>query len=117
MQGEIGKVYLREIEGLGEFTFVFSKSKWEDSKKKYMLQSYFNPKNYGKVDFIVGYEIDSIGEEIVKLERDFDYFIDGARVSCLCNLENDDEGVYTALLIDYFDYTDEEIEEELSDEE
>lgn len=123
MKGKLGKSYLREIEDLGEFTFIFTKTPLEEIKpgtSKYYVEALWNPENYGLVDFIIGYYIEDIDEEIDRYESEdgLDYFIDGARISCECRIASghDDEGVYTGILMDYFEYTEEEIDEIESEE-
>ena len=100
------------IKDLGEFRFLFSynKDKGKDkesksSNKKYFLEVFWNPPSYGLVDFLVGYYVDDIDKEMDKIIEDMSYFIDGARVSCLCRIESghDDEGVYEGILDMWFD--------------
>lgn len=101
-----GKSYQFDIEGLGEFRFIFSRnSNITPGTDKYYFESYWNPENYGLVDFIVGYYVDDIEDEVKRLNYDLSYFIDGARVSCLCRIDagHDNEGVYEGILNDYFE--------------
>ena len=112
-----GVYYDLEIKDLGEFKFLFSinedKGKLEDknnqndksSNKEYFLEAFWNPPQYGLVDFLVGYYVDDIDKEMDKIIDDMSYFIDGARVSCLCRIKNnhDDEGVYEGILDMWFD--------------
>jgi hypothetical protein len=39
------------------------------------------------------------------LSYDLNYFIDGARISCICRIEadQDNDGVYESILNDYFE--------------
>ena len=100
-----GTFYEINLEGLGEFKFLFSENKESKSvKDKFFVQSFWNPPNYGLVDFIVGYNCESIEWEINRIIEDMSYFIDGARVSCLCRIESnhDDEGVYQGILDEFF---------------
>ena len=103
-----GVSYQFDVEGLGEFRFIFSRNSDitpNNGKDKYYLESYWNPANYGLVDFIVGYYVDDIEDAVKRFSYDLDYFIDGARISCLCRIEDgsDNEGVYEGILNDYFD--------------
>ncbi|HBY19858.1 MAG TPA: hypothetical protein DEG71_02440 [Clostridiales bacterium] len=101
-----GVSYQFDVKGLGEFKFIFSRnSDITPGKDKYYFESYWNPENYGLVDFIVVYYVDNIEDEVKRLIYDLDYFIDGARISCICRIEagHDDEGVYEGILYDYFD--------------
>lgn len=102
-----GTFYKINVEDLGEFNFLFSEN-INDKRftKKYFMESYWNPDNYGIVDFIVGYEVDNIEEEINRITEDMSYFIDGARISCLCHMDDntDTEGIYEGILATYFDY-------------
>jgi len=49
--------------------------------------------------------VDDIEDAVKRFSYDLDYFIDGARISCICRIEagHDDEGVYEGILNDYFD--------------
>jgi len=96
------------IEDLGEFKFLFSENEESKSDKdKYFMESFWNPPNYGLVDHIVGYYCEDIQKEMEKItdKNGMDYFIDGARVACLCRIESghDDEGVYEVILDEWFD--------------
>jgi len=64
--------------------------------------------NYGLVDHIVGYYCESIEWEINRIIDDMSYFIDGARVSCLCRIDDnsDNEGVYQGILDEFFNEDD-----------
>ena len=91
-----GTFYEINLEGLGEFKFLFSENKESKSvKDKFFVQSFWNPPNYGLVDFIVGYYCESVEWEINRIIDDMSYFIDGARVSCLCRIDDnsDNEGI------------------------
>jgi hypothetical protein len=101
-----GISYQFDVKGLGEFRFIFSRNyNITKGTDKYYFESYWNPERYGLVDFIVGYYVDNIEDEVKRLSHDLSYFIDGARISCICRIEadNDDEGVYEGILNDYFD--------------
>ena len=103
-----GISYQFDIEGLGEFRFIFSRNNDitpNSGKDKYYFESYWNPKQYGLVDFIVGYYVDNIEDEVKRLTYDLDYYIKGARISCECHIDTNDDidGVYTGILYDYFD--------------
>jgi len=105
-----GTFYEINLEGLGEFKFLFSENKESKSvKDKYHVESFWNPPNYGLVDFIVGYYCESIEWEINRIIEDMNYFIDGARVSCLSRIESnhDNEGVYQGILDEFFSEDDE----------
>ena len=100
-----GTYYEINLEGLGEFKFLFSENKESKSvKDKFFVESFWNPPNYGLVDHIVGYYCKSIELEINKIIDDMSYFIDCARVSCLCRIDSnhDDEGVYEGILDEIF---------------
>lgn len=100
-----GTFYKINVEDLGEFNFLFSENKEITSgTNKYFVESYWNPDNYGLVDFIVGYYVDDIEDEIYKITNDMSYFINGARISCECHMDDvsDDEGVYENILVSYF---------------
>ena len=100
-----GTYYEINLEGLGEFKFLFSENKESKSvKDKFFVESFWNPPNYGLVDFIVGYYCESIEWEINRIIDDMSYFIDGARVSCLCRINDnsDNEGVYQGILDVFF---------------
>lgn len=99
-----GRFYQINVDNLGEFRFLFHDKSKHSKDKNYFLEVYWNPDNYGLVDFIVGYDVEDINEEIVKIQDDMSYFIDGARISCLCRVEDgtDTEGVYEAILNSYF---------------
>lgn len=93
------------VKDLGEFKFLFSKNPdIRPGTDKYFVESIWNPVNYGKIDFIVGYYTADVNEEIQKLMFDMSYFIDGARIACECHVEEDDDidGVYTGILCSYF---------------
>lgn len=107
--GEIATAYLKEVKGLGEFKFIFSKSKDKKVGKQLYMEAFFNPEDYGIVDFLIGYGVDDFDDEINSIENNFEYFIDCAKISCICHLEDDIDGVYTGLLIDYFGCDEEEI--------
>lgn len=101
-----GKSYQFDIEGLGEFRFIFTENEEVTSgTDKYFLECYWNPERYGLVDFIVGYYVDNIEDTVERLSYDLDYFIEGARISCLCRIDigQDDEAVYEDILNDYFE--------------
>lgn len=101
-----GQSYQFDIEGLGEFRFIFSRNPdITPGKDKYYFESYWNPERYGLIDFIVGYYVDNIEDEIKRLSYDLSYFIDGAKISCQCRIDagHDDEGVYEGILNDYFE--------------
>lgn len=107
MSNEIikGTFFQINIDDLGEFKFLFSENK--DIRKgtdKYLMESFWNPPNYGLVDFIVGYYCADTEKEMHRIIDDPSYFIDGARVSCLCRIESghDDEGVYQGILNEWF---------------
>jgi len=113
MSNEIikGTFYQINIGDLGEFRFLFSKNMdIQRGEKKYFLETFWNPPNYGLVDFIVGYYCEDIEKEINRIKEDMSYFIDGARVSCLCRIESgqDDEGVYEGILDMFFSDEEEE---------
>lgn len=119
MKGKIAvKTYLREIEGLGEFKFIFTVNTNHPDQSEYYVESFFNPFNYGSVDFLVGYYVNNIDEEIKRYENDFDYFIDSARISCEYAIQDTDDidGEYTGILMNYFDYTEEDIDNLISEE-
>jgi len=100
-----GTFYEINLEELGEFKFLFSENKESKSvKDKFFVQSFWNPPNYGLVDHIVGYYCESIEWEINRIIEDMSYFIDGARVSCLCRINDnsDNEGVYQGILDEFF---------------
>ena len=100
-----GTFYEINLEGLGEFKFLFSENKESKSvKDKFFVESFWNPPNYGLVDFIVGYYCESIEWEINRIIDDMSYFIDGARVSCLCRIDDnsDNEGIYQGILDEFF---------------
>jgi len=100
-----GTFYEINLEGLGEFKFLFSENKESKSvKDKFFVESFWNPPNYGLVDHIVGYYCESIEWEINRIINDMNYFIDGARVSCLSRIESnhDNEGVYQGILVEFF---------------
>ncbi len=119
MKGTLAtKTYLREIDGLGEFKFIFTNTPTKEIKEgtnKYFVEAIWNPKDYGDISFLVGYYISNIEKEIENYEKDFgmDYFIDGARISSECAVEDIDDidGVYTGILINYFGYKNEKIYE------
>ena len=101
----LGTFYEINLEGLGEFKFLFSENKESKSvKDKFFVESFWNPPNYGLVDFIVGYYCESIEWEINRIIDDMSYFIDGARVSCLCRIDDnsDNEGIYQGILDEFF---------------
>jgi len=102
-----GVSYQFDVKGLGEFRFIFSRNCDITPGKggRYYFESYWNPDNYGLVDFIVGYYVDDIEDEVRRLKDDLSYFIDGARTSCQCRIDSghDDEGVYESILNDYFE--------------
>lgn len=100
-----GVFYQIDIENLGEFRFLFhDKGKLTETKNHY-LEVYWNPSNYGLVDFLVGYDVEDIDKEIAEFQEDMSYFIDSARISCICRIEDgsDNEGVYEGILNSYFD--------------
>ena len=100
-----GTYYEINLEGLGEFKFLFSENKESKSvKDKFFVESFWNPPNYGLVDHIVGYYCESVEWEINRIIEDMSYFIDGARVSCLCRIDDnsDNEGVYQSILDEFF---------------
>lgn len=100
-----GVFYQINVDELGEFKFLFSENMdIQRGEKKYFLESFWNPPNYGLVDFIVGYYVEDIEKEMNRIKEDMNYFIDGARVSCLCRIEDgtDTEGVYEGILYKYF---------------
>ena len=100
-----GTFYEINLEGLGEFKFLFSENKNSKSvKDKFFVESFWNPPNYGLVDHIVGYYCESIEWEINRIIDDMSYFIDGARVSCLSRIDDnsDNEGVYQGILDVFF---------------
>ena len=100
-----GTFYEINLEGLGEFKFLFSENKESKSvKDKFFVESFWNPPNYGLVDFIVGYYCESIEWEINRIIDDMNYFIDCARVSCLCRIDDnsDNEGIYQGILDEFF---------------
>lgn len=93
------------IKDLGEFKFLFSDN--EDVRpgtNKFFVECFWNPPNYGLVDHIVGYYCEEIEKEMDRITEDMSYFIDGARVSCVCRIEDghDDEGVYEGILDMWF---------------
>ena len=72
-----GTFYEINLEELGEFKFLFSENKESKSvKDKFFVESFWNPPNYGLVDFIVGYYCESIECEINRIIEDMSYFID-----------------------------------------
>jgi predicted RNase H-related nuclease YkuK (DUF458 family) len=104
------------VEGLGEFKFIFSKKdidKWDDCKEKIHLEVFWNPERYGVTDFIIGYFVDDIEEEMESIIEDMSYFIDGARISCECHLDDDtdNDGIYTGILESFFGYVCDEEED------
>jgi len=106
-----GMFYEINLERLGEFKFLFSENKESKSvKDKFFMECFWNPPNYGLVDFIVGHYCESIEWEIQRIVNDMSYYIDGARVSCLCRIDSghDDEGVYEGILDEFFSENDEE---------
>jgi len=93
------------VDGLGEFKFLFKENIPDnESRGKYYMEVLWNPSGYGIVDFIVGMDIEDIDSEIEDIKEDMSYYIDGARVSCECHIENgtDDEGVYQEILDSWF---------------
>jgi len=103
-----GVSYQFDVKGLGEFRFIFSRNTDitpNNGKNKYYFESYWSPESYGLVDFIVGYYVDNIEDEVKRLSYDLDYFIEGARISCECHIDadNDIDVVYTGILYDYFE--------------
>ncbi len=107
-----GSFYKVEIEELGEFRFLFE-NKAKHNQGNYFLEAYWSPKNYGIVDHIVGYDVKDINIEMYKIINDMSYFIDGARVSCICHMEDntDTEGVYEGILASCFDYDENDFKE------
>jgi hypothetical protein len=100
-----GVSYQFDVEGLGEFRFIFSRNlDITPGTDKYYMKSYWNPESYGLVDFIVGCYINDIEDEVKGLSHDLSYFVDGARISCICRIEDgsDNEGVYEGILNNYF---------------
>lgn len=119
MKGKKAIAYLRDIENLGEFKFIFNRTPLKDIKEgtdKFLVEAFFNPDSYGKVDFLLGSYHNNIEDEIAKLEDEddyiMDYFINCARISCEFAVEfnEDTEGVYEELLMNYFGYTKEDID-------
>lgn len=105
-----GIYFRKDIDNLGEFRFVFCKTPEEELREgtnKYFVECFWSPENYGLVDFIVGLFVSDIDEAIEDYSNNMDYFIDGARVSCECRMASDEdkEGVYEGILMDYFNYT------------
>ena len=125
MKGRKAIAYLRDIDELGEFKFIFNRVPFNELKKgvndKYFVEAFFNPKSYGNVDFLVGYYVHDMGEEIEKFEDDesgmMEYYIDCARISCECAVEftDDIDGMYCGLLMNYFGYTEEAIDKIIKD--
>ena len=118
-QYQKGKCFRFNVEGLGEFTFIFTqntKVPIPQGEKRYYVECFWNPENYGEVDFIVGYYVESVDDEVKQLCSDLDYFIDGARIFSEGHLVNDiDEEVYVNILRDYFNYDEDRVGEALSD--
>ncbi|AEY66617.1 hypothetical protein [Clostridium sp. BNL1100] len=93
------------VDGLGEFKFLFKENTSEDkSQGKYYMEVLWNPIGYGLIDFIVGQYVDDIDSEMINIKEDMSYYIDGARISCICRIESghDDEGVYEDILKNFF---------------
>ena len=113
-----GMFYEINLEGLGEFKFLFSENKESKSvKDKFFMECFWNPPNYGLVDHIVGYYCESVEWEINRILDDkMDYFIDGARVACLCRIDSnhDDEGVYEGILDEFFGGNEDNMDDEES---
>lgn len=104
-----GTYFRKDVKDLGEFRFVFMKTPKEDLREgtnKYFMECFWNPKNYGMVDFVVGYYVEDIDDEIDRISDDMSYFIDGAKISCECRIgsDEDNEGMYEDILMDFFDY-------------
>lgn len=97
-----GTFYRIDIKDLGEFRFLFQD---KNDEGKYFMEVYWNPDNYGLVDFLYGCYVDDIKKEMSENSDDMDYFIDSARISCICRIEDgtDIEGVYEGILNSYFD--------------
>jgi hypothetical protein len=114
-QCQKGKCFRFSIEGLGELTFIFTqntKVPIPQGGKKYYVECFWNPGNYGSVDFIVGYYAESVDDEVKRLCADLDYYIDGARISCESHVINDiNEEVYLDILRDYFKYDEDMVSE------
>ncbi len=112
-----GYFYELSINNLGEFKFLFKKNVLEETaEENYLMEVFWNPEDYGVTDFIVGQYVDDIELTMEKVKSNMDYYIDGARVACLCRIESghDDEGVYESILNEFFDEKYEQ-EEEVSD--
>jgi len=96
-----GTFYEIDLKYIGEFKFLFSENtSHKCGDKKYFMESFWNPPQYGIVDFIVGYGVDDIEEEMNRVNEDMSYFVDGARISCKVHIEedNNDDGVYEEIL-------------------
>jgi hypothetical protein len=106
MATKSGTFFEIDIEGLGEFRFLFSVNKEFKSKEnQYYVESYWCPTNYGIVDFIEGHYVENIFKERIDIiNNSMDYYIDGARISCICHIEDntDTENVYSDILKSYF---------------
>lgn len=110
-----GEFYKIKIKNLGEFNFLFSPNEDFDDEfgsDKYYMEVYWNPFNYGLADFIIGQYAEDVYETMNKHYNYMDYYIDCAKVACLCHLDNntDTDGVYIDILNEYFDMDIEEID-------
>ena len=93
------------VDELGEFKFLFKDNIPDDeSQGKYLMEAFWNPPDYGIVDFLEGHYVDDIDLEIENIKENMSYYIDGARISCESHIENktDDEGVYQDILDSWF---------------
>lgn len=112
-----GKCFKFNVEGLGEFTFIFTpntKTPIPHGEDKYYVECHWNPEYYGLIDFIVGYYVECVDKEVKKLRCGLDYYIDCARISCECHLTDDIDGeVYLDILKNYFNYDEDGINKTL----
>ena len=117
MKGKKAIAYLKEVDDLGEFKFIFTETPKEDigfSTGKYSVDSYFSIPNYGEINFLEGYYVNDIDKEIEELEKEDGMYglINCARISCECNVEftDDVDGMNCGILMEYFGYEEEAIE-------
>lgn len=106
------------VDGLGEFKFLFKENEPDDETQgKYIVEAFWNPHDYGIVDFIVGCYINDIDSTMESIKENMIYYIEGARVSCESHIKDgtDEEGVYQDILDLWFEQEESEereVEEE-----
>ncbi len=105
IQKTTGTYYKVTIDGLGDITFIFDKHNiTPDPINEYSIEAYWNPDNYGRMNYLGPWFCKTIEKGIEHIESKMDYYLEKIKQSCIYNIEDgsDVDGEYKKILNSYF---------------